>query len=67
VTAGDPLDRFQAGLLEGLRTGAPPDVVADTAQALAPDPAVEAWVANWDPDLVALATELIQTWAPPPE
>jgi hypothetical protein len=57
------LDDFQAALLTAIDEGGTPDAVMARAQHAAPDALTAEWIASWDPRLVALATELVHTWA----
>lgn len=61
--AADPLDRFQQEVLAVLHAGGHPATVTARLTDGAPDAELAAWVADWDPDLVALASVLVQTWA----
>jgi hypothetical protein len=56
------LDALQAQLLADLAEGRPTGSVVAAARGAAPDEDVAAWIDGWDPDLVALAGELIRTW-----
>ena len=56
------LGDLQAEVLRALADGHPTDRVVAAALGAAPDAEVTRWVEGWDPDLVALAGELVRTW-----
>lgn len=50
-------------LLLALEQGDAPAEITAIATITAPDAGFAEWVAGWDPDLVSLASHLVQTWA----
>jgi hypothetical protein len=62
TTPSEHLDRFQVQVLTALADGGSPAEVMAALQVAAPDEDVLGWVNSWDPDLVALAGELVRTW-----
>lgn len=57
------LDDFQIAMLTALETGGEVADIVAQVDASAPDAATRAWVRQWDPALVELAVELVQTWS----